>query len=324
MQFQTLVRPRALTPEQATERVGQRVTALPPTLTTASVIVDAASGAIVLAYLPLPDVSELRRAVVGMHISPTDGIRSSGIRTQSRTFGYSPRRPVYQREGCSLSTLAGESEATHRVVMGYASQLSAVLKETAPGVAQRGKEVMEEVGQDWKLGESEMWTSGVINSSAQLPYHRDAMNFPVWSAMPVLRRHMDGGHLSVPEYDLVVACRDGWGVFFPGYQLVHGVTPMAPRRPDGYRYSLVYYALRGMQTCFEWAVEQQYAVRKRSEREQVIAQKLRDGVPPPALTGVGLPPGRTAAYSRAQGNTDGGYEGMKRQIRERNASGGQP
>jgi hypothetical protein len=323
MQFQTLVKPRALTPEQATEQVGSPVTALTPNLTGASVIVDAASDAIVLAYLPLPDVSDLRRAVVGMKISVHDGQRDSGIRTQSRTFGYSPRRPVYQREGCSLSTLAGESEATHRVVMAYASQLSAVLAETAPGVVQRGREVMEEVGADWKLGESEMWTSGVINSSAQLPYHRDAMNFPVWSAMPVLRRHMDGGHLSVPEYDLVIACRDGWGVFFPGYQLVHGVTPMKPTRPDGYRYSLVYYALRGMQSCFEWAVEQQYARTRRSERELVIAQKLRDGVPPPALTGVGLPPGRSAAYSRAQGNKDGGYEGMKREIRERNASQGQ-
>jgi hypothetical protein len=328
MQFQTLVRPRALTPDQATERVGELVTPLAPNLATASVIVDAASGEAVLAYLPLPDVSELRRAVVGMKIGVNDGIRnferSSGTRTQSPTFGYSPRRPVYQRESCSLSTLSGHSPEVHATVMGYASQLSAVLAATAPGVVQQGREVMGEVGQDWKLGESEMWTSGVINSSAQLPYHRDAMNFPVWSAMPVLRRHMDGGYLAVPEYDLVIACRDGWGVFFPGYQLVHGVTPMAPRRPDGYRYSLVYYALRGMQSCFEWAVEQQHGRRARSQREQIIARKLRDGVPPPALTGVGLPPGRSAAYSRAQGKADGGtYEDVKRQIRERNASGGQ-
>src|SRR3982751_17283 len=150
---------------------------------------------------------------------------------------------------------------------------------------------MTDIDRDWKLGESE-WTSGVINASARLPYHRDAMNFPVWSAMPVLRRHMDGGHLHVPEYDLVLPCRDGWGVFFPGYDLVHGVTPMSPTRPDGYRYSLVYYALRGMQDCFTYAVEREHARTRRTEREQEIARKLADGEPSILEQGVGLPRGR--------------------------------
>jgi hypothetical protein len=116
-----------------------------------------------------------------------------------------------------------------------------------------------------------------INQTSVLPFHRDAYNFPAWSAMPVLRRGVDGGFLRIPEYGATIACRDGWGVFFAGYDLLHGVTPMRLRRPDGYRYSVVYYALKGMKDCFTAAVEAGYARKRRTEREQEIAKRLAAG-----------------------------------------------
>lgn len=308
MELQTLTRTRALTPQQATELVGDPVADLPANLNAPTVVIDADSGQPALAYLPLPieGLGPLRRAVLGAHWDNVGGgvVRGRGLRNVARVFGFGPRRPVYQREGCNSTQLSRDAPAEHAVVAGYASQLAATLAAVAPGVVSQGRQVMTEVAGDWKLGESEMWTSGVINKSSRLPYHRDAMNFPVWSAMPVLRRHMAGGHLSVPEFDLVLPCRDGWGVFFPGYELVHGVTPMQPTRPDGYRYSLVYYALRGMQDCFTYAVEQEYAKKRRTEREQEIARKLGAGETAYALTGVGLPPGRSSAYGRERGRYD--------------------
>jgi hypothetical protein len=277
MEWTTLRRPRALTPDEATLLVGTPVDPVDANLTAPTVVVDADTDAPALAYLPLPDIAVLRRAVLSIHYGATLGqIRTDGIRVASRTFGYGPRRPVYRREGCNATSLANDAPTAHAAVMAYATQLRAVLDEVAPGVVAEGRKEMGEVTDDWKLGESE-WTSGVINASARLPYHRDAMNFPVWSAMPVLRRNMTGGHLAVPEYGLVLPCRDGWGVFFPGYELVHGVTPMQPTRPGGYRYSLVYYALKGMQNCFEYAVEREYARTRRTEREQESARKLAVG-----------------------------------------------
>jgi hypothetical protein len=117
------------------------------------------------------------------------------------------------------------------------------------------------------------WTSGVVNQNSQLPYHRDGFNFPTWSAMPVIRRGVDGGHLHLPEYDLTVACRDGWAVFFCGQQLLHGVTPMRLTKPDGYRFSVVYYALRGMKDCHTYAEETRAAQNRRAQRERGMADR---------------------------------------------------
>jgi hypothetical protein len=301
MDVTTLRRPRTLTPEEASDLVGLPVDPAPGNVATPTIVVDDGTGEPVVAYLPVPDPGVLRAAVVPLDFGGTSGgqVRADGLRIASRTFGYGPRRPVYRREGCNVTSLEVDAPTAHHAVMAYATRLREVLEEVAPGVTDASAKVMTEVTPDWKLGESE-WTSGVINSSARLPYHRDAMNFPVWSAMPVLRRHMTGGHLAIPEYDLVLPCRDGWGVFFPGYQLVHGVTPMRATRPGGYRYSLVYYALRGMQDCFTYAVEREYARTRRTERERDIARRLVEDpdAPPIALTG-GLPPGRPGTgYAR--------------------------
>lgn len=82
---------------------------------------------------------------------------------------------------------------------------------------------------------------------------------------------MRGGYLDIPEYNLVCACRDGYVSFFVGQQLVHGVTPMTPQAKDSYRYSVVYYALRGMKDCFTTAIEQKRAKATRSNREDNMA-----------------------------------------------------
>jgi hypothetical protein len=119
-----------------------------------------------------------------------------------------------------------------------------------------------------------LWTSGVINKSSQLPYHRDGFNYETWSAMPVVRRNMAGGYLNFVEYNAVVACRDGWVLFFPGYKYVHGVTPMESKGDDAYRYSIVYYALRGMKDCFTYAAETARGQIERTERETHMAKVI--------------------------------------------------
>lgn len=117
------------------------------------------------------------------------------------------------------------------------------------------------------------------------------------SLKPVLRRHVAGGHLRIPEYDATIGCRDGWAVFFAGYDLVHGVTPMQLTRPDGYRFSIVYYALKGMKDCFTAAVETRYARKRRTEREQSMAGRLAAGDTPEN----NLPAGCTGRSNRSMG-----------------------
>jgi hypothetical protein len=84
---------------------------------------------------------------------------------------------------------------------------------------------------------------------------------------------MDGGHLHMPEYDITINCRDGWALWFNGFAYVHGVTPMKPRVKDAYRYSIVFYAKRGMKDCHTYAVELGEARAKRKEREMGMANQ---------------------------------------------------
>lgn len=263
---------RTLDPDAAGLLIGEVTPAAEPTVTGATVARDADTGETVYAYLPLGGVAELRRTVLGIGYHGL--ARAKGSSNKSRNFGYSPRRPVYGREGCRYSGLADEDPEAHRELTRWAGRLEAMLTGIDPGIAAADAETMAAVDASWKFDESSLWTSGVINRSSRLPYHRDRFNFPTWSAMPVLRRHIEGGYLHVPEYGAVFACRDGWGVFFGGYRLVHGVTPMRTLRPDGYRISIVYYALAGMKDCHTAAEEAVYARKRRTEREREIARRI--------------------------------------------------
>lgn len=268
---------RVMPPGRATGLIGTRPPVLAGTVSREVIAHDAETDAPVYAYLDLGERAEhLRKAVLGFSYDSTTP-RTSGLANISRTFGYAPRRPVYGREGCKVTKLAAESPQGHLALEVWADILRARLDKIDPGLYTAGAAATQVVAADWKLGTDTYWTSGVINQSASLPYHRDGFNFQAWSAMPVFRRHMRGGYLSIPEYGAVLPCRDRWAVFFPGWQLVHGVTPMRRSAPGGYRYSVVYYSLRGMKDCFSAAQETEYALRRRTEREADMAARLKAG-----------------------------------------------
>lgn len=263
---------RVLSPEEATELVGTEVAERVPNLNSARWLTDAETGAPVLGYWPLGEVADLRRAV--RHVDIRETYRAaSGRRNASRVFGWSPRRPVQRREACNSTSFAKEQPAEQATLDRWAVRLLDQLRALDPTVAAHDEETMREVLPEWRMAGT-TWTSGVVNQNSQLPYHRDGFNFATWSAMPVLRRACDGGHLHLPEYDLTIACRDGWGVFFCGHQLVHGVTPMRLTAPTGYRYSVVYYALRGMKDCHTFAEETRHARRMRTARERKAAAAI--------------------------------------------------
>lgn len=271
--------PRVADVLTATLCVGDMVPVREPTvaLRPGTVVHDAETGAPLLGYLALTDPAPLRRAL--LQIDASGGVqRNNNYRSRSRTFGYAPRRPVIFREACAITSLGRDQPEVERVLEIYADQFAAGLAAIDPELVARGQRETAEVTADWKLGEAKLWTSGVVNDTAQLPYHRDGFNFPVWSAMPVLRRGTRGGHLHLPEYDLVVPCFDGTVTFFEGFRLVHGVTPITrvKGRP-GYRISAVYYALRGMKNCRSAAEESIYGRKKRTERETEMARRLANG-----------------------------------------------
>lgn len=268
--------PRIMTPDDATKLVGQRAAALEPNVPLGTIVTDSETGEPVLAYLPLADPAPLRRALRG--ITHWNGVqRQSVYRSKSQTFGYAPPRVAVLRESCSLTQLGRDFPDVERLLESYADQFGDMLDMIDPAIPERDAAAIAEVKTDWRIGRRGLWTSGVINDTAALPYHRDGFNFPTWSAMPVLRRGVRGGALHVPEYGVTVGCADATVTLFPGRLLVHGVTPLRRAVPDGYRFSVVYYALRGMRTCREAAEEARQGRINRTQREAAMAARLAVG-----------------------------------------------
>lgn len=257
---------RVMTTDQAKAMIGDPVADKEPTCTAPGIYVDSETEQPIFVYLPMPRmVPELRRAVLDLKMAST--VRANGMANVSRTFGMAPRKPMMRREACTATTMSIEQPESHQVLVDLAEVFTQMMRELLPEVTEHDHLVVEQVLPEWRMTDDALWTSGVVNRSAALPYHLDRANFNTWSAMPVIRRHMRGGYLDIPEYDLVCACRDGWVTFFLGQALVHGVTPMTPVRKDAYRYSVVYYAMKGMKDCFTVAVEQARARETRGERE---------------------------------------------------------
>jgi hypothetical protein len=257
---------RVLDKRQALALKGDDVPEKQPTLSLPGIYVDSDTDEPVFVYLPMPErVSDLRAAVMRMEMLSTR--RAKGMTNTSRTFGMAPRRVSLKREACRSTSLSTDQPDEHQVLVDLSLVFTGMMRSLLPDESEHDRDYIEKVLPDWRMAEDALWTSGVVNKSSTLPYHYDGANFPTWSAMPVIRRGMRGGYLDVPEYDIVCSCRDGWVIFFVGNQLLHGVTPMRAVAKDAYRYSVVYYALRGMKNCFEYAVEQKRGRQNRTRRE---------------------------------------------------------
>jgi hypothetical protein len=266
---------RVMSFEESKELYGEMVTAREPNVTEAGVYRDRETGEPVLIYAPYPgDVAALRRAT--MNVKMTTSLRANGMRNKARTFGFFPRSVVRKREMCKPTSLTWEHPESQLELSRAAVTLGQWFRDVLPDAWEDDLRLTDQILPEWRMAENTLWTSGVINETSQLPYHRDRGNFPVWSAMPVLRRSVEGGYLHIPEYDVTVACRDGWVLYFNGYEKLHGVTPMKTTKKSGYRFSIVYYALRGMKDCHTYAVELGEARRKRTAREDDDTRNPKD------------------------------------------------
>jgi hypothetical protein len=269
---------RVIGVKDAREKRGDVVPDIVPDITTAGIYVDEETNEPFLVYMPMPEdmVPELRQAVRSVKYSSSGVTRQQlGIENHSRTFGMAPRKPFQTREACRPTSLSYEQPNEHDVLVRTADRLSQIMRQIAPDVYEKDAQETAEVDKEWRISEDSLWTSGVINKTSTLPYHYDGNNFNMWSAMPVVRRGIRGGALSMPEYGVTVECRDGWVLFFPGYRYLHGVTPIVHTAKDAYRYSVVYYCLRGMKDCFTYAVEQAEARKKRTAREVGLASAVK-------------------------------------------------
>lgn len=164
---------RVMTPEAATGLVGEPTPHRRPNVTGPVLIVDAATGDPLLAYHPLAraDREAARAAVTGIRWHQT-ARQHTGIRNRSRTFGMAPRGPHIRREGCRAAGLAVEDPERNAALAAIADVLHGHMREILPEVEAADRATLSGVLPEWRITADAPWTSGVVNQTSTLPYHR--------------------------------------------------------------------------------------------------------------------------------------------------------
>ena len=206
--------------------------------------------------------------------APGGNIRDNAARGKliggkSRIFGFRPRVPYNPAANfCSISSTGQEFPAQHKILCDLGELLDALYSKAAPEVAEMHSEHLRGVRSEWILPGTR-FTSGIVNQNNPLRYHYDRGNFPgVFSCMVVFRNLCEGGFLSVPEFNCRFALEDQSYFLFDGQALLHGVTPIKKLNRNGYRYSVVYYALKAMAKCGTLEQEISRARAEKRGREQ--------------------------------------------------------
>ena len=199
------------------------------------------------------DTTELANELKSMKYSETT--RTGGLVTTSRIFGFQPRLERRQRAFCNQTSLAKDNPKAEGMLRSLASRISKKYFSIAPEIYKNHKELLKKVIDEWQMPGS-LFTSGIVNKNNPLAYHFDSGNFKeVLSCMLVLREDMDGGWLCVPEINARFLLKNDSLFMFDGQKILHGVSPMNSTSNKGYRFSIVYYSLKGMWKCLTLSEE---------------------------------------------------------------------
>lgn len=260
-----------------------------------------------IVYIELDDVGEdatpVVKALQSIEYGARGQRRTSGLLGQTRAIGWHPRRTLRQ-DFCHISQLAEQNPAAHKAVCDYAQQVSTWYERYNPGLYNQHDLIMhEKIKPEYQIPQS-VFTSGVINKDNSLPYHFDAGNFKdVWSCMLVFKHKIEGGFLSVPEFDLGFQLKNNSLFMFDGQGILHGVIPIVKTSQNSYRYSIVYYSLQQIWNCLPLDEELARIRNKKTEREQkrasvVSGEKTAEEVYPEQVKAAQNPPLRRMGGKR--------------------------
>jgi hypothetical protein len=214
--------------------------------------------------------------------SKNGGARMSGIKYPNRTFGTTAPSPMRRRLACVYAQMHQQYPEISRIIHLLADSAWKILQEEAPQESiEASEDVYAGIHGDWLMADTP-WSSGIINHTASLAYHKDRGNINnSWSAMYVVRRNLQGGYLHMPEYSVAFACEDKDLIMFNGQDVWHGVTPIEKKLTGDtpYRFSIVYYAKSACKVCLSNKEEilraQKQATEMDQERETVLGKPTR-------------------------------------------------
>jgi len=206
-------------------------------------------GEVKVVYDHLPfDTTPYKEAFKKIKYQKTE--RTAGLKTVSRIFGFAPRVTM-RKDFCSATSLSTEDPEAHAAIVELGQKIAGIYLQRAPEVFQKHSETLREnMKEDQWVIPNTPFTSGIINKNNPLKYHFDTGNFKkVFSCMVAFKHDCEGGHLSLPEYDMGLEIADNSILLFDGQEILHGVTPFKLLSDEGYRFTAVFYSLRGMWEC---------------------------------------------------------------------------
>ena len=222
------------------------------------VLRDATTNELLAAQLRLPTDNEGTAKAVEMSIKfetdvPMDSARParlSGIGSRNRVFGTVEPNKLRRRPACSPSRLDIEQAELVKALGALAAAGCNEWQQTDAATHDKHTDIVRsQIHTDWLIGQTP-FTSGVINFTAGLPYHKDSGNLiDSWSLMLSLRSNVEGGNLHLPEYGVTLGIFDRSVTIFNGQAIWHGVTPFHISKRNAHRFTIVYYAKQKVTQC---------------------------------------------------------------------------
>jgi hypothetical protein len=230
-----------------------------------------------IVYLVLKDIPDYDKILnILQNTEFSTNRRTTGLRTTSKIFGYSPRETI-RKDYCSSTAFARDDPEGHNIICNFGKTLSKYYKKYCPEMFEYHDSISKQkIMDDWKI-HSTPFTSGIINKNNPLKYHTDKGNISkVYSNMIVFKNKCSGGYLSIPEFDIGLECANKSVVFFDGQDILHGVTPFRLTGEESYRYSIVYYTLNQMWKC-EPITEELVRIKERKTQRELLRYKRLTG-----------------------------------------------
>lgn len=186
--------------------------------------------------------------------------RSSGLRnkeTEVRQFstiiGSCPPKPHMRRPYPTISSVhqVKTAQTFVKAMLLACHEAEELIKQVTPEIYETQKRIIEEkIPPQWRFGN--LFTSSISNFNIAAAFHRDAANIEgCVNVIIAKRKNAKGGNTTVPDYGATMDSCDNSMLVYPAWRNLHGVTPIVPLKPDGYRNSLVFYPLKAFSAYWD-------------------------------------------------------------------------
>lgn len=175
------------------------------------------------------------------------GRAKDGVSQYSTILGHIPAKPLMRRHYATVSRVHAISTADLFVksMSGLGRGCFGFLKDIAPELWVIHNNAIKDVVPESRRF-AKFFTSAISNFNISPNIHRDRNNLkPTLNIIITARKNSRGGHLVLPEFDLVIEQADKSMLVYPAWQNFHGVTPIEITRKNGYRNTFIFYTVKG-------------------------------------------------------------------------------